>query len=114
MLDDDPALVRMAELALTIEGFGVSTAGDGLAGLACLEAQSFDAIVLDLQMPRMDGRAFLRTIRERGINTPVVIVSAYEPGQARAQLVADAFIKKPFEPDMLVEVVIRLTAAPAP
>jgi CheY-like chemotaxis protein len=114
MLDDDPALVRMAELALTIEGFRVSTAGDGLAGLACLEAQSFDAIVLDLQMPRMDGRTFLRTIRERGINTPVVIVSAYEPGQARAQLDAEAFIKKPFEPEMLVEVVVTLTAAPSP
>ena len=114
ILDDDAALVRMAQLALAIEGFDVTTAGDGLAGLQCLQEQRFDAIILDLQMPKMDGRGFLSSIREGGITTPVLIVSAYESTMARVEMGADGSIKKPFEPDALVAAVRQLLTSSSP
>jgi two-component system response regulator MprA len=110
ILDDDAALVRMAELSLVIEGFEVTTAGDGIAGLQCVEEQPFDAIVLDLQMPKMDGATFLRTVRGRGNRTPVVVVSAYDSALSRLDTPAEAKIRKPFEPETLVAAVRQLIA----
>jgi DNA-binding response OmpR family regulator len=103
----------MAQLALSIEGFAVTTAGDGFKGLQVLESQTFDAIVLDLQMPKLDGPGFLRAIRERQIMTPVVIVSAYETAIARSELGAQASIKKPFEPEVLVAALRQVLAPKA-
>jgi DNA-binding response OmpR family regulator len=98
VIDDDRALLRMARLALVSDAMQVETAGDGLEGLEKLESDSFDVIVLDLQMPRMDGRSFYREIRSRGVGTPVVILSAYGAEAARNELGADGAISKPFDP----------------
>ena len=111
VVDDDPAVIRMVSLSLITDGFDVSTAGDGLQGLERLEAQSFDVIVLDLQMPRMDGRAFFREMRSRGYETPVVILSAYGADVARSELKANGAFSKPFDPDDLSAVVRRLIKA---
>ena len=105
VLDDDPAVTRLLSLSLMTDGFQVSTAGDGIEGLERLASQSFDVIVLDLQMPRMDGRAFFREIRSRGYDTPVVILSAYGAEVARTELRANGAVSKPFDPDDLAAVV---------
>jgi DNA-binding response OmpR family regulator len=108
VLDDDPAVTRMLSLSLMTDGFDVSTAGDGIEGLERLERQSFDIIVLDLQMPRMDGRTFFREMRSRGYQTPVVILSAYGADVARLELRANGAVSKPFDPDDLAAVVRRI------
>ncbi|MND05640.1 DNA-binding transcriptional regulator QseB [compost metagenome] len=59
-------------------------------------------------MPRMDGRAFFREIRARGNQTPVLILSAYGATAARDELRAEAALRKPFDPDALVEEVRKL------
>src|SRR5687768_1904149 len=96
LVDDDPALLRMLGLIFRTEGFEVLTGRDGQEALQVIGAQSVDAIVLDLQMPVMDGRQFYRELRARGLETPVVIVSAYGAEEARRELGAPAAVGKPF------------------
>ena len=110
LVDDDDRLVRMMRLTLVTEDFDVETANDGLAALDKLEGPAFDVIVLDLQMPKMDGRACYRALRQRGTQTPVIIVSAYDAEAGRAELGANRSISKPFDPRVLVRAIQNLTA----
>jgi DNA-binding response OmpR family regulator len=114
VIDDDPALVRMTRLALLSEGFAVDTAPDGLQGLEAVAAAEYDIIVLDLQMPNMDGRAFFREFRARGGTTPVVLLSAYGAQAARIELHAEAAVTKPFDPVVLIRVIRTLLPEEAP
>jgi DNA-binding response OmpR family regulator len=102
LIDDDRALLRMARLALLSDAMHVETAGDGLEGLERVGSDSFDVIVLDLQMPGMDGRAFYREMRSRGVCTPVIILSAYGAEAARNELGAEGAISKPFDPSTFI------------
>ena len=108
LIDDDPALVRMTRLALLSEGLDVDTATDGEQGLELAAAWEYDVIVLDLQMPIMDGRTFFREYRARGGAAPVVLLSAYGALAARAELKAEGAINKPFDPVVLVRTVRSL------
>jgi DNA-binding response OmpR family regulator len=111
VIDDDLALIRMVRLSFVSEGFTVLTANDGLQGLDVLAKEQVDAIVLDLLMPRMDGRSFYLEMRSRGFDLPVVIVSAYGADTARSELGAEAALSKPFDPDILINEVRRLIAS---
>jgi DNA-binding response OmpR family regulator len=111
LIDDDPALVRMIRLALLSEGLQVDTAIDGVQGLAATETSTYDVIVLDLQMPNMDGRAFFREFRARGGTTPIVLLSAYGAQAARSELKAEAAVSKPFDPNTLIRAVRALLPA---
>lgn len=104
VIDDDPPLRRMLSLTLRDGGFAVLPAADGQAALDLLAADPSlpDAIVLDLEMPVMDGRAFFRALRERGFEVPVIVVSAYGARTAQRQLGAESYLDKPFSPDELV------------
>ena len=70
----------------------------------------FDVIVLDLQMPRMDGRAFFREMTARGHAPQVVILSAYGAEEAQGELKVAAAVPKPFDPDDLIETVRRVAS----
>lgn len=98
----------MVSLVLVSEGFDVSVADDGVTGLAKLESGDFQAVVLDLQMPRMDGRAMFEEMRLRGDHTPVLLLSAYGAEQASRDLGANGGLAKPFDVDVLVDVVRAL------
>lgn len=113
VLDDDEALLRLLRLLLDAEGFHVVTARNGIEGLERIEAEpDIDAIVLDLEMPQMDGRGFFRELRARGNDTPVVVLSAYGARSALRELQADAGLDKPFDPERLVSIIRKLTATP--
>jgi DNA-binding response OmpR family regulator len=90
---------------MTSVGISVATAEDGLAGLEKLADNNYDVIILDLQMPRMDGRAFYREMRARGCEAQVVILSAYGADSAQRELGAVAAIAKPFDPEVLTDTV---------
>lgn len=113
IIDDDAALLRMLRLSLFSAGLNVSTAHDGVAGLEKLESNEYDVIVLDLQMPNMDGRTFYREMIQRGHGIEVVILSAYGAEEARRELGAAASIAKPFDPDVLIETVQRVASGSA-
>lgn len=108
VIDDDPAVVRLVSLILASEGYKVRRAESGSAGLEALQAGDPSLIVLDLQMPGIDGRAFYRLAREAGYGGPVLILSAYGAHQAKDELGAEASLAKPFEPDELLTAVGKL------
>jgi DNA-binding response OmpR family regulator len=108
IVDDDRPVARMVGATLSIEGFEVALAHDGVEALDCLEERTPDAILLDLQMPVMDGRECFKTLRNRGITVPVVILSAYGAEAAQDELGADGYVNKPFDPDDLVATLKRV------
>ena len=108
IVDDDASILRMLGIVFRGDGFDVRTASNGREALDAIDGFRPGAIVLDLEMPVMDGREFFRRLRARGDQTPVLILSAYGADRARHELHAEAFVSKPFEPDELVQVVQQL------
>jgi DNA-binding response OmpR family regulator len=107
IIDDDFGLSRMVALILRRHSFEVDVANSGDAGLELMQSQRYDAVVLDLRMPGKDGRTVFREMRAAGVETPVLILSAYDARRASDELGSQAFLDKPFEPEVLVE---RVTA----
>jgi two-component system alkaline phosphatase synthesis response regulator PhoP len=105
IIDDDLALLRLLRLIFEDSEFQVETFGEATAALALIGSKQPDLIILDLNMPIMDGREFYRTIRQRGVETPVLILSAYGGRAAQRELGAQGYMEKPFVPDLLVEAV---------
>jgi DNA-binding response OmpR family regulator len=108
VLEDDAAQLRLLKLLLTLEGFAVVTASNGLDGVNEAVQTQPDVVILDLDLPGIDGRTALRRMRALGVGAPVVIVSAYGARRAQRELAAEAAFEKPFEPDELMKVVVDL------
>jgi DNA-binding response OmpR family regulator len=108
VVDDDASVTRLVSLFLRDEGFEVLTAGNGEEALREIEQTEPDVIVLDLQMPVMDGETFYRELRARGAEIPVLVLSAYGARAASRRLGAQDSLDKPFDPDTLVTRVERL------
>jgi len=113
VVDDDPGVRQLVAMTLASEGWMVRTAADGRMALDEVRQRAFDAIVLDLQMPVMDGRAFYRALRGLSSDVPVLLLSAYEGRSAQRELGADDALDKPFDPFVLIERLRKLTAASA-
>jgi DNA-binding NtrC family response regulator len=123
IVDDEPNVRLMLNTTLASVGYVVAEAPDGQAALDSLSdpAQSYDLIVLDLLMPRIDGMELLRRLRARGNMIPVVILTAHGsiPEAVEAiKLGAIDFLTKPITPDALrrvvAEVIERHTVPVAP
>jgi CheY-like chemotaxis protein len=108
VVDDDPAVVRLLKLTLRSSGFDVIGASNGEEALEQVERHRPEAIVLDVEMPVMNGREFYERLRQRRIDVPVVILSAYNPRRVQRELGAQGYVCKPFEPDDLVDAVSRV------
>jgi CheY-like chemotaxis protein len=109
VVDDDPGVRRLSELVLKSAGYEVRSAENGLQALEMMEQETPRAIVLDLQMPIMDGRSFFQQIALAPERPPVMLLSAYQPEAAQKELGAESSLAKPFDPVELVERVQRLT-----
>jgi CheY-like chemotaxis protein len=98
VVEDNEGLRENLAEALQLEGFEAVEAADGAAALGRLGAERFDAVLLDLVMPGMDGRELLARIREdpRLAGLRVVVTTGHTGGRARAGVPADAFLHKPF------------------
>ena len=105
IVDDDRNLTLFLSTVLKLEGHNVVTAADGVAALELLTDRAVDVIVLDLRMPRMDGRTFFRELRAQGDNTPVLIASAFGARDAQRELGAEGSVEKPFSPDALARAI---------
>jgi len=97
--DDEPAVRSALERALRLDGFEVSTAEDGAAALAKATPAPFDAIVLDVMMPRVDGLEVCRRLRLAGDRTPILMLTALDAVEDRVLGLdsgADDYLVKPF------------------
>ena len=106
-VDDSRTMRDMITLALKNEGFEVTTADDGLHGLAVLNGFQPDVIITDINMPRMDGFGFIDAVRGREESrlTPILVLTteSSEDLKARARNAgATGWIVKPFAQDKLI------------
>jgi DNA-binding response OmpR family regulator len=99
VIEDSERLRRSLGHGLRRAGFAVDLTGDGREGLAYAETIEYDVLILDLMLPGMDGLTVLRTLRQRGRKTHVLILSAKDQVQDRIlglELGADDYLVKPF------------------
>ena len=114
LVEDEVAILLYAEMVLSDLGFDVAMAPDGARGLELVEARAPDLIVTDFMMPRMDGIAMLRRLREAGVKAPAIVVSAIPQSQLPVEpdeALFDAVLAKPMSEDRLVAVLERLLPA---
>jgi DNA-binding response OmpR family regulator len=76
LVEDDPLNIELFEAALESEGHQVTVESDGVAGEARGLLETFDLILLDVMLPRRNGLEVCRTLREAGVRTPIVALSA--------------------------------------
>lgn len=110
VVDDDIAMRRLIELILLSDGYRVTAAASAAEALQVLAADTFDLLMMDLDMPVMGGRELFTLLRARGHSLPVMVVSAHGAEYARRELGADASLAKPFDIDQLTECVRILVA----
>ncbi|MCK8677508.1 MULTISPECIES: response regulator transcription factor [Streptomyces] len=116
VVDDEPEVRAAVEDGLTVEGYEVRGAADGLAALSEVAAWQPDAIVLDVLMPVLDGLAVCRRLRALGDRTPVIVLTALDAVSERVDGLdagADDYLVKPFALDELaarLRALLRRTA----
>jgi two-component system OmpR family response regulator len=109
IVEDEPDLLRSLAQALREEGYAVDTAADGEDGFYKAENYDYDAVVLDVMLPKMDGWEILRRVRKIK-KTPVLMLTARDQSRDRVKGLdtgADDYVVKPFD---LEEIFARLRA----
>ncbi|MEY3105420.1 MAG: hypothetical protein RJA72_1452 [Pseudomonadota bacterium] len=113
LVEDDPLLADALRIALSQSAHQVDVVGDGELADQALRDASYDLTVLDIGLPKMNGRDVLRRLRQSNAGTPVLVLSALERIEDRVDLLnlgADDFLQKPFhlsELDARVKALLR-------
>lgn len=110
LVEDELGLVMTLTDRLTSEGYAVEAAHDGETGLARATSEPFDLIILDIMLPHRGGFEVCRDLRQRGVRTPIIMLTAR--GQITDKVVglklgADDYVTKPFE---MMELLARVEA----
>jgi len=108
IVEDDVILAGQLSDALENEGWTAEISADGIDALYRATSESWDAIILDLGLPKLNGIAVLKGIRDEGITAPVIILSARDALTQRIEGLnegADDYVTKPFE---MAELIARL------
>jgi CheY-like chemotaxis protein len=108
VVDDDVKMRALLREILNILPHDIVEAGDGQEALNIIRQRKVDLIITDRSMPRMDGLQFLKKLRERDKNTPVLMMSAYGDEELWASAVglgAEDYLLKPFTPESVIKVV---------
>jgi len=110
VIDDDEKITALLRRSLAFEGYEVTTASDGAEGLKLIAQKAADLVVLDVMMPKMDGWEVCRRLREAGIVSPILLLTAKDEVSDRVKgldLGADDYLVKPFA---LEELMARVRA----
>jgi two-component system OmpR family response regulator len=105
VVDDEVAIRDLIKEVLQLAGFEVSTCEDGLTALNLIRREKFDLIILDVNLPKLDGFALLQKVRESAPAQPIILISARtdkEDVTHGLRLGADDYIRKPFGIEELV------------
>ncbi|KYK50513.1 MULTISPECIES: response regulator [Bradyrhizobium] len=112
VVDDDPMVGATIEVLLQRQGFDVTLADGGETGLAALESQAFDVMLVDIFMPHMRGFESIRIFHERAPTTPLIAMSGYAFASSASpspdflrmalELGATRCLRKPFTPEALM------------
>ena len=114
MVEDDELLSEVVASLLELEGYRVTVAEDGAAGLKRVAQEQYDLILLDLLMPQIDGVRFVRMMKDRIPNPPpVLVISASATGQVLEDITAEGVVgvmRKPVQPALLLARVAEVLA----
>ena len=111
IVEDDPIILDLITTRLDIAGYDTYFARDGFEGLKRLHELRPSALVLDINMPRLDGFGVLRKMRQEGLNTPTMVLTARnQPDDVKKAITLGArdFLAKPFKDEQLLQRVGRL------
>jgi DNA-binding response OmpR family regulator len=120
IVDDDPDIVDAVGMVLESQGYQVTSARDGVEGLASLKADKPDLMILDLLMPKMDGFAVMKELQDarwsKYRDVPILILTSVREDAARrryelemaTELNVDDYVEKPISPDILLQRVEKL------
>jgi CheY-like chemotaxis protein len=105
VVDDDPAVLQLYRTALSLAGFAVDTADNGLGALQKIDAEPPNLIVLDLHLPCVDGLTVISELRANSATAdiPVVVVTGTDHEAAIAE--ASTILKKPCQPEQLLHAI---------
>lgn len=110
LVEDEEGLVLTLTDRLSSEGFNVTSATDGKAGFEVAQAEPFDLLILDVMLPKKNGYDICRDLRQKGIATPVLMLTAKGETIDKVlglKLGADDYLTKPFE---MIELLARVEA----
>lgn len=110
VVEDDMGISRFIHQGLNEAGYAVDVAADGQEGISYAIAAEYDVIVLDVLLPELDGLSVLKNLRQRGLQTPVLLLTALDTVQDRVlglDAGADDYLIKPFD---FTELLARLRA----
>jgi CheY-like chemotaxis protein len=114
VVDDDATILFSVAELLELEGYVVATATNGAEALEKTGVLRPGLVLLDMRMPVLDGWAYARALRDRGVDLPIVIMTAAHDARRWAdEIGADGYIAKPFEADALIAAVERIVGKPA-
>lgn len=105
VVDDNPDIIRLVDQVLTLEGHRVTIARDGLEALQQVSSSQPDAVVLDVNMPGMEGWEVCQRIKQQS-NTPVMMLTVHanqSDVQHGLDVGADAYLAKPFDISQFLE-----------
>lgn len=117
VVDDDRVIQQLIEVNLELEGYDVVKASNGEEALAMFAAERPDLVILDVMMPRINGKDVCRKLKSDPVSakTPIIFLSARAQDmdvEAGLELGADAYVTKPFDPSTLLDTVSSLLGAP--
>lgn len=116
LVEDEPGIANFVRQGLTEAGYAVDLAWDGREGLAYAQAADYDALVLDIMLPKMNGLELLRELRRQGDKTPALMLTARDTVEDRVTGLdagADDYLVKPFAfPELLARVRALLRRPP--
>jgi len=120
IVDDDPDIRDVLTTVLEVQGYQVLTASDGIEGLATLKAEKPDLMILDLLMPKMDGYAVCKELKDprwsKYGNIPILVLSSVREDASRRRyeletgmaMDVDDYVEKPIDPPIVLERVGKL------
>ena len=112
LIEDEPTLRESVAKKLRRSGYEMDDCGDGETALELLAAERYDLVLLDLNLPKVNGMTVLRTLRKTDLETPVLILSARSEISDKVEGLdcgADYYLTKPFEPKELLACIRALT-----
>ena len=111
IIEDEDGVRAVLEELLSMEGYKTIAVNNGFEGLSRFKQTQIDLVFTDVRMPGMSGREVYKAIRKINPNTPVIVVTGWEPEAVRREfndIAANVVLKKPFDVDEVLDLVSEL------